>query len=852
MNTSNVAKTRPVSYPATDRLPLQGVRIADFSWVGTGPYGAELLGFLGAEVIKVESRRRPDQMREYARSHGWDDEAYDLDASPYFCEMNLGKLGVGLNLKHPRAVELARQLAAVSDVVIENMTPGTFARLGLGYETLRGLKPDIILCSLSGRGAQGGGPAYAGIFAAIGGLSYLSGYPDGLPGSMRMPVDLTCGAYAAVSILAALWHRAQTGEGQFIDLACQEVTTCLVGDAILRAAAGLGNQPRAGNEHPRWSPHDCYPCQGEDEWISIAIRSGEEWRALCQAIGRPELAEAPETATAEERRGHKPLVDAAIGAWTATLPKYDAMHRLQAAGVPAVPSFHLRDLEHDPHLRAQRFFQPLDQPGIGLLSVLGPPWRFRRHALRPVGPSPLMAQHNDYVVRDLLGIPPGEIERLVAEGVVEQPTPRPGGETLFQIRPAAVAPAVTAPTAAPRAARPPAERAPHAGPLAGVTVVEVATSSAAGYCGRILRDLGARVLKVTSPAAVRDLAPGDELSMAYENAGKLSVTLDITSAHGEELLGRLVARADMVITDEQPAPAGPGARAPLPERLAAAHPTVVVLSITPFGLDGPYAAFRCAPLNSYHAGGQGYLFPPSLEDLDRPPLKSAGNAGEYEAATGAAVAGIAALFGRHFTGEGEIVDCSKQQWGVSLNRPFHSRYTVDGIVETRATQAYPWGGVFACADGDLLLLAMQDNQWEGLLRAIGDPALAADERFTTPGKRRANGRALRQIIARWMRVQPRAAVLATLARDGTPAGPVQTPAEILEYHDYRARGFLQPLPLPTAPQARAPGLPFRLGASPAGIAGPPPLPGDHNQLVYGDLLGLTEQEIAALRHAGIV
>ncbi|MBI3068354.1 MAG: CoA transferase, partial [Betaproteobacteria bacterium] len=224
-----------------------------------------------------------------------------------------------------------------------------------------------------------------------------------------------------------------------------------------------------------------------------------------------------------------------------------------------VPSFHLRDLEHDPHLREQRFFQPLDQPGIGPLSVLGPPWRFRRHALRPVAPSPLIAQHNDYVLRDLLGIAPAEIDRLVAEGVVEPPTPRPGGETLFQIRPAVVAPAVTAPTAAPRSARPRANPPPHSGPLAGVTVVEVASSSAAGYCGRILRDLGARVSKVMPPAPVAELAPGDELSVAYENAGKLSVTLDVASAQGEELLRRLVARADMVITDEQPAPAGTGA-----------------------------------------------------------------------------------------------------------------------------------------------------------------------------------------------------------------------------------------------------------------------------------------------------
>lgn len=829
------------------RLPLQGIRVADFSWAGTGPYCTQLLSFLGAEIIKIETRSRPDQFRQYARSHGWDDGALNLDGSPQFAEMNMGKIALGLNLKKPEGLEVVRKLVAVCDVVIENMTPGTFARLGFGYESLKQIKSDIILCSISGRGSQGPGPAYAGIFAAMGGLSYLSGYADGLPGSMRMPVDLTCGTYAALGIVAALMNRQQTGEGRWVDLACQEVTTALVGDAMLRSSAGLGNQKRVGNDHPRWAPHDCYPCAGKDEWISIAVRSDAEWRALCGMIGRADLADTPATATAEARRANKAVIDAAIAAWTGPLDKHEAMRRLQAARVPAMPSYNFADLEHDAHLRGQNVYGQIEQPHLGTLSVLAAPWRFTRHPLREVSPAPILAQHNDYVLRDLLGLSDAEIARLIAAGGVEPATPRSGDEALLQIRPPRCAPL-------PAARVTPAAPGTVSLPLAGITVLEVASSSAAGYCGRILRDLGARVLKVSAPAgAVRDpeLELVDEVSRAYENAGKHGITLDIGTARGAALLDKLAGRADLVITDAQPEP-GQSPAATLPQRLATLHPALVVLSITPFGLHGPHASYRCAPLNSYHAGGQGYLFPPSLEDLDRPPLKSAGNAGEYESGIGAGLAALAALFNRRVSGAGELIDFSKQHWGMNLNRPFHPRYTVNGVVETRATQAYPWGGVYACADGDLLLLALQDRQWEALPNAMGNPELARDERFTTPGKRNVNGRELRKIIAAWMRTQPRATVLAKLAEVGTPAGPVQTPPEVLQYPIYQTRRFLQPLPLPNAPAAVAPGLPFQLGPSPVGIAGPAPTAGQHNAEVYGELLGMTAPDLAAATAEGII
>ena len=254
----------------TNQGALQGVRVADFGWVLAGPYATMLLGYMGAEVIKIESRRRPDEQR-IAHRAGFSSE---LDASSNFLEVNFNKKSVTLNLSTPEGAELARQIVATSDVVVENMRPGVMNRLGLGYPDLSAVKPDIIMVSISGWGQSG--PlreytAYAPCFASFGGLAHLIGYADGEPNTGTSAMDARSGTAAAFAALMALNIRQRTGQGQYIDLASGEALSCLVGDATMEYVLTGQSPARAGNRDTMMAPHNCYRCQGDDKWISIAF-----------------------------------------------------------------------------------------------------------------------------------------------------------------------------------------------------------------------------------------------------------------------------------------------------------------------------------------------------------------------------------------------------------------------------------------------------------------------------------------------------------------------------------------------------------------------------------------------------
>jgi benzylsuccinate CoA-transferase BbsF subunit len=281
----------------TNQGALQGVRVADFGWVLAGPYATMLLGYMGAEVIKIESRRRPDEQR-IAHRAGFSSE---LDASSNFLEVNFNKKSVTLNLSTKEGAELARQIVATSDVVVENMRPGVMNRLGLGYPDLSAVKPDIIMVSISGWGQSG--PlreytAYAPCFASFGGLAHLIGYADGEPNTGTSAMDARSGTAAAFAALMALNIRQRTGQGQYIDLASGEALSCLVGDATMEYVLTGQSPARAGNRDTMMAPHNCYRCQGDDKWISIAVATDEEWASLGQAMGNPAWAQDPAFVTA--------------------------------------------------------------------------------------------------------------------------------------------------------------------------------------------------------------------------------------------------------------------------------------------------------------------------------------------------------------------------------------------------------------------------------------------------------------------------------------------------------------------------------------------------------------------------
>lgn len=398
---------------------LSGIRIADFSWIWAGPYAASLLAYMGAEVIKIESRGRIDQTRKGTMM---DTDDFDgLNYSPTFNNANLNKMGVSLNLATPEGVGLAREIVKNCDVVISNMRPGKMDKLGLGYEDFKKIKPDIIMIESSGFGSTGPYRGYAGfapIFASFGGLAYLTGYEDGTPNVMSGVQDMRAGTASAFIVLAALYNKKRTGEGQYIDLSSSECLSSLIGPELMDYTMNRRSPGRKGNKDEIMAPHGCYRCAGEDKWISIAASSDAEWKALCRIMGNPQWCRAKEYESMLGRWEHQEELDRHISEWTAGYSSHELMEKLQEAGVAAMPSFDAKEILKDPHTKARGLFVDVEHPRLGTQTVMGPAWKFSETPARIRKAAPLIGEDNETVFGSLLGMTEEEIRDLTDKKVI--------------------------------------------------------------------------------------------------------------------------------------------------------------------------------------------------------------------------------------------------------------------------------------------------------------------------------------------------------------------------------------------------------------------------------------------------
>lgn len=402
-----------------DQDALKGIRIADFSWIWAGPYAASLLAFMGAEVIKIESRGRIDQTRKGTMMDT--DDFNGLNESPTFNNANLNKMGVTLNLATPEGVRLAREIVKTCDVVVANMRPGKMDKLGLGYEDFKKIKPDIIMIESSGFGSTGPYREFAGfapIFASFGGLAYLTGYEDGTPNVMSGVQDMRAGTMSAFIVMAALVHRQKTGEGQYIDLSSSECLSSLIGPELMDFTMNGRSPGRNGNQDAVMAPHGCYRCRGEDKWISIAVADDGEWRSLCQVMGNPGWSESPAYDSGYGRWQHRKELDRFISEWTAGYTHYQLMTMLQKAGVAAMPSFDAKEILTDPHTKARNLFVEVEHPRLGKQIVMGPAWKFSRTPAKVQKAGPLIGEDNDRVFGSMLKMSKEEIEKRKEEKVI--------------------------------------------------------------------------------------------------------------------------------------------------------------------------------------------------------------------------------------------------------------------------------------------------------------------------------------------------------------------------------------------------------------------------------------------------
>jgi len=400
---------------------LEGLKIVDFSWYIAGPSVTMWMAHHGAQVIRIESATRPDELRGI---EPFKDGIPGMNRSGCYAEYNSNKYGLALNLKHPRALDVAKKLVAWADVAVENFTPGTMQkRWGLGYEGMRKINPKIILLSTSGMGQTGPDSQQAGFGLELlcrGGFTQFVGFPQDEKIGVGYPYsDTVSPPMAVITILAALDYRRRTGKGQYIDLSQHEVAVQHLGLAMLNYTANQDEGSRMGNHHPYTAPHSTYRCQGNDRWCAIAVFNDPEWQAFCKVLGNPAWTRDPRFATVLDRKANEDALDALIEQWTLNLSAEEVMNRLQAAGVSAGVVETSQDLIEDPQLEARHHFWYLDHPEMGKCAYDGPPFRLSETPAELTMPAPCIGEHTEYVCSSLLGLPDEEFVSLLSDGVFE-------------------------------------------------------------------------------------------------------------------------------------------------------------------------------------------------------------------------------------------------------------------------------------------------------------------------------------------------------------------------------------------------------------------------------------------------
>jgi len=401
--------------------PFEGLRVLDF---GIGAVGVEigrLFAEYGADVIKMETNANLDFIRGIQAG----------GMNPPFASSNRSKRSFGVNLKQEAGRAIVRRLVETCDVVVENSAPGVLERLGFGYDAVRAINPRAVMVSSQLMGSSGPWRSWMGYGPSthpISGLNYLWNFPDLADqpgGSQNIYPDHLVGRLGAMLAVAGLIERERSGAGCHAEVAQFELPIALLGDYFLQESMEPGSVAPQGNDSPRGAPWGAYLCDGDDEWCVINVRDDAEWKRLRAAIGDPGWAQQAEYATATGRMQHRAEIDAQLSAWTSSRSAREAMETLQARGVPAGMVQHPRHQLEDPHLAARGYHRPVEQPGLGKLVLEGPAFHGSELPEPIVTPAPALGQHTREICAGLLRMTNDEIDRLVADGVLEVPQEAP-------------------------------------------------------------------------------------------------------------------------------------------------------------------------------------------------------------------------------------------------------------------------------------------------------------------------------------------------------------------------------------------------------------------------------------------
>ncbi|MCS5665959.1 MAG: CoA transferase [Dehalococcoidia bacterium] len=399
--------------------PLERYRVLDFGWVLAGALPGMILADMGAEVIKVETRQRMDYMRLGRPIIG--DEP-DPEQHPLFHNVNRGKLSIAVNTTKPEAIDLIKGLVSHCDVVVENFSPGVMDRLGLGYDVLSGIKPDIVMASISSNGQTG--PlrdlrAYAPSIGALSGLDSTMGYEGERPlGLKHAYADIAGALHSVFAIVSALHQKERTHKGQYIDVSMLRATVATMGIGLMEYELTGNVMAPKGNYDPVMAPYGNYPCQGDDAWVSIAVRTEEEWQGLKVAMGEPAWCEETRFESRYSRQENRRELDENLATWTLARTAEDITEQLQVNGVAALPVMGAEDRLFNPHFKDRGLYSDIEHPSLGTEPIYNIMWNLeqtppsiRRHA-------PLLGEHNQQIFGGLLSMGKEDIARLEEDQVL--------------------------------------------------------------------------------------------------------------------------------------------------------------------------------------------------------------------------------------------------------------------------------------------------------------------------------------------------------------------------------------------------------------------------------------------------
>ncbi|MFC1941920.1 CaiB/BaiF CoA transferase family protein [Chloroflexota bacterium] len=402
--------------------PFEGLHFLDFTWAGVGPFTGNFLGYYGATTIRVESASRPDPVR-FPRGVSRKQNP-GLESGPVFAISNpVKKLGFSLNLKHPKALDIFKSLVSWADVIVENFTTSAIERMGLGYEELKKIKPNIILYRTNGYGHTGpmaNQPGFGQTVTAITGMHGIAGWPDRPP----VPVstfytDHLAPLFGAFILIAAINHLRKTGEGQCIAHSQVEAGINYLTPVILDYTVNGRDLALTGNKCAHSAPHGAYRCKGDDRWVAVGVQTDEEWNSFCRVIGNPGWTDDTRFYTLSGRVEHSDELDRLINEWTVNFTAEQVMAMMQAAGVSAGVVSNAQDSELDPQLKHYDFFRELEHPYLGKRNFYHPPGFKLSEAVAEVARPTLLGEYTEYICTEILDMTQGDFARMKQEGVFD-------------------------------------------------------------------------------------------------------------------------------------------------------------------------------------------------------------------------------------------------------------------------------------------------------------------------------------------------------------------------------------------------------------------------------------------------